>query len=278
MDNLILIDTSYTSFYRFFATLRWLSHSDPTLYHKYISDPIYDWGSNTKFMNTYTKMYMESIKKLVGAKIYKTSKLIFCMDSRLSSLWRTKIMKTYKASRPDLAQKYNFTPIFKTSKYELIPALIKNDPKKIYKIYIDGAEADDIIAVICKYYKSTDINKKIYIVSGDSDFYQLGRSNVYFVNYKKKGVLEINESEAIMLLRYKVLKGDVTDNIPSIFKNIIVKNKKNIIFNEELLKAFLAENKICKSQYELNRKLIDFNYIPKKIIDIILLDFMALNI
>jgi hypothetical protein len=61
--QLILIDTSYTSFYRFFATLRWMSLSDPDEYKKYKDDKTYDWSQNTVFIDKYKKMYLESIIK-----------------------------------------------------------------------------------------------------------------------------------------------------------------------------------------------------------------------
>jgi hypothetical protein len=67
--TLILVDTSYTSFYRFFATLRWLSMNDPDLYKEKKSDTTYDWSKNEKFMEKYEKMYMKSIVDLVGKKV-----------------------------------------------------------------------------------------------------------------------------------------------------------------------------------------------------------------
>ena len=50
MENLILVDASYTSFYRFFATLRWFSFSNKDEYKKYKDDPKYDWSQNKIFI------------------------------------------------------------------------------------------------------------------------------------------------------------------------------------------------------------------------------------
>ena len=36
-------------------------------------------------------------------------------------------------------------------------------------------EADDIIAIICMYYKELNNKQEIYIISGDKDFLQLGK-------------------------------------------------------------------------------------------------------
>ena len=38
IENIILVDSSYTTFYRFFATLRWYSFSNKDEYKKYKDD------------------------------------------------------------------------------------------------------------------------------------------------------------------------------------------------------------------------------------------------
>ena len=56
---IILVDTSYTSFYRFFATVRWYSFSHPEEYTKVKLDNKYDWVTNQIFMEKYEKMYLD---------------------------------------------------------------------------------------------------------------------------------------------------------------------------------------------------------------------------
>ena len=63
--NFILVDASYTSFYRFFATLRWMSMANKEIYKEYKDDCNYDWSQNKIFFEKYKKMYLESIKSLV---------------------------------------------------------------------------------------------------------------------------------------------------------------------------------------------------------------------
>ena len=58
----------------------------------------------------------------------------------------------------------------------------------MFEIKQDKIEADDIIALSCKFIQKKDSDVSIYIVSGDEDFFQLGDSNVYFAQYKKKKV------------------------------------------------------------------------------------------
>ena len=71
IDNskpLILVDTSYTSFYRFFATIRWYSFAFAEEFKDLKTNNKYDWSKNQVFMEKYEKMYLDSIIKLIKKK------------------------------------------------------------------------------------------------------------------------------------------------------------------------------------------------------------------
>lgn len=280
--SLILVDTSYTSFYRFFATLRWLSLSDPDLYKSKKDDNKYDWSKNEKFMEKYEKMYMKSIIDLVKSTVYKKSKIIFCMDTPKENLWRFKHMKDYKGDRCDLTLKSNFKPTFEITYNKIIPKIIKENPDKIFSLRLDKLEADDIIAVICKYYEKYYPDDKIYLISGDQDFLQLGRDNLTFLNYKSKKGIILNKEQAQEALKNKILSGDNSDNIPSIFpkdkKILSIKKKKELLQDDEKLKNYINDNIDVKKQYELNSIMIDFNNIPKDLQKNIISEFKNLKI
>ena len=265
---IILIDTSYTSFYRFFATLRWLSLHDPELYKNKKGDNSYDWSTNEIFMEKYEKMYLKSIIDLIGKKIFNNSKVIFCMDTPKENVWRYEIMKNYKAGRCDLSLKNNFKPTFNETYTKIIPKIIKNN-ENISKIRLDNLEADDVIAVITKHYENKYPNETIYIVSGDKDFLQLGRENVIFINYKIKKPLILSRDQAKIELKMKILNGDCSDNIESIFpkdkKILSLKKKKELIENEDMLIKYMEDNPDIKLKYNINRMMIDFSYIPKNL-------------
>jgi 5'-3' exonuclease len=275
--TLILVDTSYTSFYRFFATLRWLSLSDPDLYKEKKNDSTYDWSKNEKFMEKYEKMYMKSIVDLVGKKIFDDSKVIFCMDSPKENVWRNEIMKGYKADRCDLSAKTNFKPAFNETYTKLIPKIIKDSKDRISKIRLDKLEADDIIAVIAKYYEKKYPEEKVYLISGDKDFLQLGRENLIFINYKSKKPVTLSKEEAREQLKLKILNGDCSDNILTIFpkdrKLLSLKKRKELIEDETKLKEYLQENSDINDKYKINCKMIDFKYIPKDLEKEVLKEF-----
>lgn len=262
-NNVILIDSSYTSFYRFFATRTWYSmaHKDD---FKQIKDLVnYNWLENKTFIEKYEKMYLDSVKKLVSAKVFNDSIIIFARDPPQESIWRNNEKCDYKDGRQDLTEKHNFKPVFKYTYNELIPKWVKeNDDYHVLKQ--DEIEADDIIALSCKYILDKFKDKKIYIVSGDEDFLQLGNDNVFFAQYKKKKVFQLTKEEAKLALVKKIVEGDCSDNIPSIFKGKRVKNKKELISEPEKLQEYLDENEEIKTKFIENRKIIDFDYIPKK--------------
>jgi len=262
--NILLIDSSYTSFYRFFATVRWYSFAYKEHYNEIKSDVNYDWLSNKIFTDTYSRMYLDSIKKLVKPKIFNNSYLFFCQDDHKCKLWRNKIHENYKEGRQDLTLKFNFKPVFEYTYKTLIPKFI-SDFKNIFAIKVECVEADDIIAVMANLLKNVDI--PTFIISGDDDFTQLGRKNLYIVDYKTKKIKNLSEEESKKELYKKIINGDKSDNINSIFKDIKIsnKNKKEIIEDENKLFDFLKNNTNAKKQYEENQKLIDFNFIPKSI-------------
>ena len=266
MKNLILVDISYVSFYRFFATIRWYSLAHAEDFAKYKVDTKYDWCENKIFMEKYEKMYMESILKLVKKKIFNNSTIIFCMDSPKENLWRTQLSSTYKGDRADLSLKHDFKQVFAYTYNTMIPNIIKLNPI-IHKMRIDEMEADDIIAIITMYMEQEHSDIPIYLLSGDADFLQLGRPNVIFINFKTKTPLMLTKEEAYKALQDKIILGDVSDNIPGIFPQGKRIKKKLILESDENLKEYLNKNPEAKIIYEKNTKLIDFKCIPKKFIN-----------
>lgn len=262
--NIILVDTSYTTFHRFFATIRWFSFSNKEIFKEHKDDNTFDWSQEPLFIEKYTKMYLEAIINLVGKNIYLNSIVIFCQDAPQDTLWRHEFAECYKGNRVDLSEKYNFKPTFKYTYDTLIPKIIKEN-KNIHSLLIPKMEADDLIALCAKYIKYKRTNKITYIISGDNDFLQLGHDKLYIADYKKDNLIHLTKEEAREALRMKIVSGDCSDNIPSIFidQKINNKTKKIVKENKEEMKKFLAENEKSKNQYNKNKKIISFKYIPK---------------
>lgn len=259
--SLILIDTSYTSFYRFFATIRWYSLSNPDEF-KEKNNNEYDWLTDKLFIEKYEKLYLDSIIKLFGIIIFEDSEVIFCMDSPKKSLWRSDLHCSYKSNRVDLLTKYNYKNVFKYTYDVIIPNILKKY-NNITSILIDKVEADDIIGCICMHYKINNPDTTINIISADKDFLQLGGKNVVFLNYKSKEPLIITEEEALLELNKKILLGDKSDCINGILPKGLKKNFKNdLLSNPDKLIDYLDKNNDIKLKYKSNQEIIDFNFIP----------------
>lgn len=285
--TLILVDASFNSFYRFFATMRWYSFAKKDEYKKYKDDSNYDWFENDEFMKKYEKMYFESFEKLLTKKVVSNSTVIFCQDAPQNTLWRHKLIKSkkledqYKGERPNLELKYNFKNVFKYTYNKMIPNNKKEKSYPIYQLKFPEIEADDIIASICMYIKEKKPEQKIIIVSGDDDFTQLGRENVSILNYRKKKVIQFN-NDFEHNLRLKIIMGDKSDNIPSIFpkskKEVNLKTRKLVKNSVDEMNTFLNDNPDIKKKFKLNEKLIDFRKIPKKYQNQIIKEFKKLKL
>lgn len=265
MENIILVDTSFTCFYRFFAAKRWYSMALKEEFKAIKNIETYDWSKDEIFMEKYEKMFLEAIIKIVKKKVFNNSLIIFCRDPPQNEIWRNNEICEYKGGRQDLTKTNNFKPVFKYTYNKLLPKLEKENDN-IMVIKESNIEADDVIALTTKYIKSNYNNKNIYIVSGDEDFLQLGDENIYFVNYRKKKPIELTKQEADDALIKKIVNGDCSDNIDGIFKGKRIKGKKQLLEDKNKLIEFLDkdENKEYKKKYLLNQKIIDFNFIPKK--------------
>ncbi len=264
INNVILVDTSYTTFHRFFATIRWFSFANKDVFKEHKDDNTYDWSQEPLFIEKYTKMYLESIINLITKRVFNDSTVIFCQDAPSDTLWRHEFAECYKGNRLDLSEKYNFKPTFKYTYEQLIPKLIKEN-KNIHSMLVPRMEADDLIALSAKYIKYKRPSKIVYIISGDNDFLQLGHDKLYIADYKKDTLIHLTKDEAREALRLKIVSGDCSDNIPSIFvdQKIDNKTKKMVKESKEEMKLFLKENNKANIQYLQNKKMISFKYIPK---------------
>ena len=61
--------------------------------------------------------------------------------------------------------------------------------------------------------------------------------------------------------------GDTSDNIPSVFPKCGPKTALKCIKDPEFFKKKMNNNSDYYNQYELNKKLVDFNNIPKHIVE-----------
>jgi 5'-3' exonuclease len=255
----IFVDGSYYCFYRYHALQQWWKNAHP-------DEPLDNPYENEKFIEKFRKTFVDGLeqmpKKLKIHKELSNPILIIGKDCKREDIWRNDIFKDYKGNR--ISDKFISSFFKMVYEDELFQ---KGGAKAILKH--PRLEADDCIAVSVKYLLNKYPLCKIYIITGDKDYLQLNAANVdiYSLTYKNltddKSVVGIAEQD----LKIKILMGDKSDNIPSVFPKCGLKTAQKCIENEELFKKKMADNPAYYEQYKLNEQLVSFDKIPNNYVE-----------
>jgi len=252
--KLLLIDSSYYNFYRFFATKSWYSRSPDRV----AEGAGLEWINNPVYMQTYEKMWFETIKKL--RKMFTPDHIVFARDG--NDVWRYKIYPEYKANRISSSPTDNDNegpgPVFKHTNEHFHPKVDNATTIRVAK-----AEADDIIAIAVEYYRENIPGCEITIISGDHDLLQLSRPGVQIYNLKGKKFTNISTTDPYGSKMQKILAGDPSDNIKSAFPRCGKKTAEKLASDPALFQQWI--DKHGTKQYNLNCSLVDFAYIPAEI-------------
>ena len=205
---------------------------------------------------------------LNSVRMYRTmfnedyGEIVLAYDSR--AYWRKEIFPQYKSNRrknreEDDKDWDSIFGVLNNIKEEIKEFL----PYKVVEVY--GAEADDVIATLCKHYQ----NEKVMIVSGDKDFIQLQK----YDNVKQYSPITKKLVDGIdpkVYIKEHVLKGDKSDGVPNVLS-------PDHTFTDELRQRPLTSKKLesilaqdidelddeIKRNYQRNDKLINLDNIPK---------------
>ena len=227
---------------------------------------------------------IRSYKQKFGATY---GELVIACDS--SSYWRRKEFSLYKAGRKRAREESGFD-------WKLIFEALNTIREEInvffpYKVInVDGAEADDIIAVLAEWSQTHDLETKLFdepkpflVLSGDHDFVQLQKWNnvkQYSPIQKKFVKPEISPEKYAF---EHIIKGDKGDGVPNVLsaddsiekgirqKPIMQKKLDEWFKNPELMPTD-AE---FKKNYERNRRMVSFDCIPKEIKEAIINSYMG---
>lgn len=177
-------------------------------------------------------------------KSYPTSKLLLVLDSPLSTTDNFSLNPQYKQNR----NKEEKREVYKEFK-NVIGRLSQKLSKKFTFIRALGYEADQVIAFLSEKYEK---DYKVLIFTGDKDLLQMSYyPNVEISDKYEKGMFLIKSDKEIFekfrnnkgedftrisknkrdILKYRVLKGDQSDNLKSVFPRIRDVEIANIIKN-----------------------------------------------
>ena len=266
--NYILIDTSYLIFYRYFALLQWWKFANPD---SELGNP----SENPDFCEKFRKIMIESVETIKKKlKLHTTKKnhhhndviVIAARDCHRKDIWRNKIYPQYKATR-EQDDKFMGGAFFKMVYND---ELLKHAGCR-HIIQENYLEADDIIAITKKYLRNKDPNSRIYIIANDMDYLQLWDRGCDIINLKMQKLIENKKSypESDKNLFVKIIVGDKSDNISSVFKKCGVKEAEELYEDGEKLEKKLKSDDAYEKLL-INKLIIDFDEIPEKYVDRVL--------
>ena len=255
----IFVDGSYYNFYRYYALTNWWKNAFP-------EEPLDDPYQNETFVEKFKKIHVENLQQIPKKlKLDKKTNpiLIVGKDCKRENIWRNELFPQYKATRTN--DGFKGGPFFKMAYEEEL--FKKGGAKAILKH--PKLEADDCIAISVKHLVKRYPDCTIYIITSDRDYLQLNSHNVHLYNLAYKNIADNKSStgNAAADLEIKIIMGDTSDNIPSVFPKCGPKTAQKCIEDPEFFKKKMGDNPEYYAQYELNKKLVDFNNIPQELID-----------
>jgi 5'-3' exonuclease len=249
----IFVDGSYFCFYRYYALLQWWKNAYP---QEEIPDPY----QNEKFVEKFKKTFVEHLKQI--PKKLKINKdvnpiMIAAKDCKREDIWRMELFSQYKANRANGKEDgFMGGPFFKMVYNENL--FQSGDIKAI--LYHPKLEADDCIALSVKYVLQKYPQSNIYIITSDRDYLQLQSDNVQIFNLAYKNLKSSGNSERDLAI--KILMGDSSDNIPSVFPKCGEKTAIKCLEDKAFFDKKMDNNSEYYKQYELNQTLVRFDKIP----------------
>ena len=227
--------------------------------------------SNTVDEGMVRHMILNSIRMYRQQFHNDYGEVILTYDSK--HYWRREVFPQYKAGRKKGREndKKDWDAIFNCLN-KIKAEFRENLPYKYLEVY--GAEADDIIATLCKNY-----SEKIMIISGDKDFIQLQKyPNVeQFSPILKK---HVNGHDPNTYIKEHILKGDTSDGIPNVLSsdNTFVDGLRQRPLGRKKIENWLSKdiddlNDEVKRNYQRNDKLINLDNVPEILEKVIMDEF-----
>lgn len=254
----MLVDTSYFIFYRYFAVFNWYKLAKKTT----VDVPTI--LENEQFMEKFDKLFEENLERLRKKHGVALTNVVFVKDCMRDHIWRFKYYAQYKKSRDEKLTTFN-GDIFKYCYNTLMPRL--EAKLGVQSCEHPCSEADDIIAVFARSIYATSPTTRIVIVTNDNDYLQLINESTTLVNMKNVDLKSRLTTEPLKYLEIKIIMGDKSDNIPSVFSKCGEKKAHQLCEDADALNERLSKSEETKARYNLNRLLIDMRCIPDDIQD-----------
>ena len=217
---------------------------------------------------------LRSYRKKFGPEF---GEMVIACDNR--HYWRRQYFPNYKANRKKSRADsgFDWNSIFEA--LHLIRAeLAEHFPYAV--IDVDGAEADDVIAVLAEYSQTMNTDglvpsaEPFLVLSGDHDFNQLQKwSNVKQYAPVQKKFIKLTETPEAVLMEH-IIMGDKGDGVPNILSGddtFINGDRQRPIRKDALAlwktqkpEDFINNDEMWRN-FQRNRELVDLSRIPEEI-------------
>jgi 5'-3' exonuclease len=273
----VIIDSSYLTYYRLHATHAWykreFKHNLP--YHK--DECInYDFSLDEEYVSAYSANFTKNILEIVAKNKTSLQGAILAKDCSRRNIWRKSIFPDYKGNRDKQKKGYqpNFGSMFNYTRNILLPKL--TEKYQLKSLLIDGAEGDDIIAVLSKYL-TEEKDEQVLVIANDMDISQIANDKIKIISLQEEDInLKVNTkfgSPSRMLL-HKTLSGDSGDNIPNIKSGKMGSvTAMKCLDDPNILREFFRTYPESIEQFKLNKILVNFDFIPSDLQSLILKEY-----
>ena len=251
----LVIDLSYSIFYRFYALRSYRKISKRTDFELNVDDGM--------FKSLFKKAFVDMIIKL--SRKHKPDELLFAVDCMRCEIWRRNIMPEYK-NRANLS---DFdVRVFQLTMGEIIPELVEQmkefkisrrpHPVLVKIVKHEGCEADDLVYIYCKHFRP-DCSK--VIITGDNDYLQLLDDKTEIFCLKGKSLRSKSSGCKEKDVLNKVLGGDPSDNIP----RLLSKNALSKLFQSKTITE-IFEHYENDERFQRNMQMVDMRQIPQSLV------------
>ena len=256
-NTFIFIDGSYFCFYRYHSLLTWWKNAYPEII---LDDPFL----NEQFVAKFRKIFVDHVQNLrknlgISKEIKPT--IIVGRDCKRENIWRNELFPNYKATRANGKEDgFMGGPFFKMVYQDNL--FIEGGAKAI--LSHPTLEADDCIALSVKHVLNKYPCCDVYIITSDKDYLQLAepRVHIYNLGFKKITDQKSSTGSADCDLFCKIVMGDISDNIPSVFPKCGPKTALKYYEDQAAFQTRLQSSETFIAQYNTNKKIVDFNEIP----------------
>jgi len=207
------------------------------------------------YVMTACSMYFNSlISCLKKIGVNKDDIIIMALEGHS---FRKKMYAPYKAQRQGLRNKDTFVNWQEEyQKFNKFNGLLNSATNWNFIRVEDGLEADDIIAISCRYFK----DKECIIITGDKDIYMLAyysNIKIFSTTKKCKGTkgFYINVEKPLQILAEKAIKGDISDNLIA----SLTDTKEDFELRYDLVNLLKLPDEIEKKGVEAIEKSLQIN-------------------